>query len=651
MSKTKFIKKKSFIFFHLNLFFSSLPVGKRIIVINKCYWPLLQMVEECSFPIGIELTGWTLKEIQKLDKRWIKKFKKLLNLNKTYLIGSSYTQAIFPLIPHEVNDFNIREGNKIYKKILNYIPTTAYVNEQCYSKSVVDLYKKNKFKNLILDWDSFNKNKQSKLKYFPQRLKGNSSTIGVIWNSSSNFQNFQKVVNSKIVFSDYLKVFQKTNNFKEGIVSIYGSDAEIFDFRLKRYEHEEKIDSEKSNEWKNIKKILKIFERKFNFVNLNNIEKIKFKSKNKNKLLDINRVENILPTKKQKKYNPLRWYVGGIDNYTANTLCWRIFQSSKKNRSQLKKLCFYWSSDFRTHIEKKRWNEFFLNLKKETKKYKKIHPINNIKKKKNYYLYELYEDKNIISYKDKSIFFDLDKKKGLNLINFGAKKNNIELPYLKKFDQGDFRAERLNADLYNGHNVVENPKLKFTDLDKSGKINIKKKNNFLIFKNSFYIKKKILINKDWYFDLEKKILYLCNEIKLFDIEFLSIRSNYLNLNYEMFDLNKLKILTKNGGKNNEVFSFKDSKNFFYDDPLSSKFTAHNCFGNTGGNVQFNDGKHVLNLNIFQENGSCAPMLNFLNDGYNKYFLRFLTTFRENNDTTRLFVNKKYQSLMSIDINK
>ena len=158
-------KKFAYLFFHLNLFFSSLPENKRKEVIKKCYWPLLNLIDKSDFNIGIEITGWTLKEINKLDQKWIIFFKKLLKQNKTYLIGSSYTQAIFPLIPYKVNSFNIKHGKQIYKNILNQVPKIAYVNEQCFSKSVVDLYKSQKYQTLIMDWDCIKNNKNINQKF------------------------------------------------------------------------------------------------------------------------------------------------------------------------------------------------------------------------------------------------------------------------------------------------------------------------------------------------------------------------------------------------------------------------------------------------------------------------------------------------------
>ena len=648
-------KKFAYLFFHLNLFFSSLPKNKRKEVIKRCYWPLLNLIDESDFNIGIEITGWTLNEINKLDQKWIILFKKLLLQNKTYLIGSSYTQAIFPLMPAKVNSFNIKYGMQIYKKILNQVPRIAYVNEQCFSKSVVDLYKSQKYHTLIMDWDCIKNDKKvdQKLKFYPQKLKGNKSTIDVIWNSSTNFQNFQKTIHSKLSKLEYFEIFKKVNKFQEGIVNIYGSDSEIFDFRLKRFENESNILNQNSSEWNKIYEILNEFKKKkINFLNLNNLKKIKFKSKFKKNLIDITSLKNNLPTKKQKKYNPLRWYVGGRDNYTINTACWRIYLNSNKNNNILKKLCYYWSSDFRTHIEEKRWKKFFSQIKKEEKKLIKKNYINEIliskfSFRRNKYFLE--NNKNFIYYNDSKYFFEFNKERGMTLNSFGLIKDQLQYPYLTKFNQGYYYSDKLNADFYNGHNVVENPNLKFSDLDQRGNIKVTKKNNFIILSNKFYKKNMIDIEKRWYFDTQEKVMYLHNKVRTSAEKFLTMRCNYFNLNDKIFDFNKLKVSTNNGGSDKEIFNLKGNENFYHDAPLSTKFTAHNCFGNTNGNIDFSDNKNKINFKIFNEVGISAPMLCFQKDRNNSYFLRLLMSFKENNDIKCKHDRNVFENFISIKI--
>ena len=73
------MKPKGYLVFHLNLAFSSIEEEAWLDVIQTCYHPLLDLVEKTGVPIGIELTGWTLEQIERVDISWIKRFKALLN--------------------------------------------------------------------------------------------------------------------------------------------------------------------------------------------------------------------------------------------------------------------------------------------------------------------------------------------------------------------------------------------------------------------------------------------------------------------------------------------------------------------------------------------------------------------------------------------
>jgi len=92
--------------FHLNLAYSSIEEEMRGEVIERCYWPLLELIREQSLPLGIELTGWTLKQIQARDPAWVATFRSLLQEKRCELVGSGYCQIIGPLVPYEVNRWN-----------------------------------------------------------------------------------------------------------------------------------------------------------------------------------------------------------------------------------------------------------------------------------------------------------------------------------------------------------------------------------------------------------------------------------------------------------------------------------------------------------------------------------------------------------------
>jgi hypothetical protein len=60
-----------------------------------------------------------------------------------------------------------------------------------------------------------------------------------------------------------------------------------------------------------------------------------------------------VPVKKQRKYNLSRWAVTGRDDIGINAACERIFRGMEAGGAldkDWKKLCYLWSSDFRTHI-------------------------------------------------------------------------------------------------------------------------------------------------------------------------------------------------------------------------------------------------------------------------------------------------------------
>ena len=69
------MKPKGYIFFHLNLAFSSIEEEKWPSVIEKCYFPLLDLAEKQNIPIGVELTGWTLEQINRIKPAWVTKLK------------------------------------------------------------------------------------------------------------------------------------------------------------------------------------------------------------------------------------------------------------------------------------------------------------------------------------------------------------------------------------------------------------------------------------------------------------------------------------------------------------------------------------------------------------------------------------------------
>src|ERR1043165_9511625 len=118
-----------FAVFHLNLAFSSIEEERRPEVIARCYWPLLRLADRHPH-LGIELTGYTLEQIARLDHAWIAEAHRLVAAGLIESIGSGYSQMIVPLVPARVIAENLRLGNKVHRDLVEARPAIALVNEQ-----------------------------------------------------------------------------------------------------------------------------------------------------------------------------------------------------------------------------------------------------------------------------------------------------------------------------------------------------------------------------------------------------------------------------------------------------------------------------------------------------------------------------------------
>jgi len=132
-----------FSFYHLNTSFSSIDREKIPIIIKKCYWPLLKLIEKNNnFKIAIEASGKTISDINSFDPDWVKKLSKLISWKKCEFIGSGYCQIISPGLPKDITEKNLRLGLEIYSKLLKTKPRLGLVGEQAFSKSLVKIYNK-----------------------------------------------------------------------------------------------------------------------------------------------------------------------------------------------------------------------------------------------------------------------------------------------------------------------------------------------------------------------------------------------------------------------------------------------------------------------------------------------------------------------------
>ncbi|GAB6173412.1 hypothetical protein JCM15765_28900 [Paradesulfitobacterium aromaticivorans] len=353
--------------FHGNLQFSSIPYEQYSTILERCYLPVLDIAEELNCPLGLEFPGYSLEVLERLDQTFVHKLAKGWSEGKWEIIGSGYSQAIFPLIPAEVNAFNLKVGNEVYQSRLGRIPRVAYINEQVFAEGLVRLYQEAGYEAVIMDWDNaaIAGGLTREIAYLPKILKGTSNdVIPVIWNSFISFQRFQRYIHGEIGLGEYKEyLLGHLSPLEDRVLPFYGSDWEIFDYRpgskdplyLNSF-----IAGNKSSEINRLREMLKDLKEDERFEIIAPSEVLKVS--NPKGLVSACSASHPIPTKKQAKYNVTRWAVCGRDNTKINTEMYKTFYQMKRikglktfgnieagySNKQMRELSYVWGSDFRT---------------------------------------------------------------------------------------------------------------------------------------------------------------------------------------------------------------------------------------------------------------------------------------------------------------
>ncbi|HWU55455.1 MAG TPA: hypothetical protein VN175_08130, partial [Rhizomicrobium sp.] len=458
-SKTLTGQLSAFAVFHLNLAFSSIEEERRAEVIARCYWPLLRLAEQHPH-IGIELSGYTLEEIARLDPVWVRKAREMIAAGQIELIGSGYSQMIGPLVPARVVAENLRIGNAVYRRLLEAQPSIALVNEQAFSAGLVGHYLDAGYTAILMDWDNPSANHpewDSEYQYLPQYASGlEGRKIQVLWTNTVAFQQMQRFVHGDIAEEAYLSFIRGRRAASTRALCLYASDAEIFDFRPGRFRTETKLPE--SSEWERIGKALAAVTAEPGVRLVPPSDALKLIGRGGN-LLKLESANCPVPVKKQRKYNLARWAVTGRDNIAVNAACERIYRGMlERNDADWKELCYLWASDFRTHLTDRRWAGFKARLEAAEAKYSSPLPqpitIPNT---------EPVPDRHL-DIATPTISARLDRRRGLALERLRF--DNHEHALIGGIPHGTFEDIGLQADWYTGDCVFEAPgEPKVTDLE------------------------------------------------------------------------------------------------------------------------------------------------------------------------------------------
>ncbi len=626
MKKTNF-----YLIFHCNLSFSSIEEEQLKDVIHKCYFPLIETISQTNTKTGIELSGFTLEKLSLLEPKFLKELKKLLSLNLIEIIGSGYQQIIGPIVPYSVNLKNQQIGFKVYKKLLDLQPKIAFLNEQVFSKSMVDLYKKF-YHAICMEWNnpySINAHRfEESFGFSPIIAQGIKSTMPLVWTNSILFQQFQRTAHSQNTLDDYLVTIERYIRKGYKCLPIYSSDLEIFNFRPGRFHTENDIID---NEWQTISEIFTKLKELGNFVLPS--QTLQFLQ---NKVIDITTPSVPIVVKKQTKYSLSRWSVSGLGGHYINTLCYNYLQTIKNKNSLAtwKKLLQYYGSDYRTHTTVKKWKSAILFLESNKKDYS-FSPFDVINKSPIESTFKDSEKKIVLENKTYRISFL--KNKGLCLesayklgkrLAFGSV-NHGELDYITH-----------GADYYTGTTTIESSQLgRIANLSEARNIIIQKidKDKYIL-KGEVYLSTIAIEKRYWFVDFVEKKITLFDFLELKEPIKASIRMGTFTL-LPIIKTKNFWYACKNGGLLKEKFFIQKDTQILQHLPISVLQSSNGGVGITDGNLEFGIGKSkILKLHINQSFGWPLVLMQNSIDS-DKYLTRVFFSVQELDDTLKPTINQ------------
>ena len=319
---------------------------------DKCLTPLLDLTER-GYKININISGSSLEIIKFNRPAIIPKLKNLIAAGNLELIGNGYHQIIQPNFSSHINSLNQNAGLNSYEEILGVKPKVATVNEQAFSLGSSASFVEVGYKKLLMESENlFELNQTDKSKASCLGLLETSKgSIEIVWTSSIAFQQFQRFVHGQISYEEYTiwLINEVSNITPNGYYCVYSSDAEIFDFRPRRYGTEAPTIS---GEWKRIEKLLSFYNETGQLTLISDL-----KAKTDLSCPTTTNARYPVVVKKQKKYNINRWSITGSDDCHLNADCNLLASKLSTNDGKIdvtpesKILLSLCSSDLRTHIE------------------------------------------------------------------------------------------------------------------------------------------------------------------------------------------------------------------------------------------------------------------------------------------------------------
>ena len=634
---------KLFAFFHLNLMYSSIEEQARSSVIQRCYQPLLDLAES-GVPVSLEASGLTLEIINDLDPIWLNRLKNLIAAKRIEFVGSGYSQIIAPLVPAAINAVNIDLGRKCYAELLGIEPKIWLVNEMAWSGGLPAIYEQAGVKAVVMEWNNawkYHPEWSPQYRHHFQIAQGcDGAQIPMIWVDTLDFQKFQRMASGEMPVSEFVEFWQAKQKSLVGesrFGTLYGSDAEVFDFRPGRYREER--DSAHSGEWERIDRSIAAISalKDVNVCFLNDALSEK-PSDVCGTVLELQTTAQPVVVKKQEKYNLNRWAVTGRRDLEINTTCHRLathfLADPETNDDQWRELCYLWSSDFRTHITHDRFKEFL----------KRLHSFDDLHRDGESAQDSVVSSENsswdeVKPTENQRLFLstdhvkcELDLRRGLALRTLAFPVLGNE-PALGTLAHGHFDDIAFGADFYTGHVVVQHPgQSKFSDLQSCGQATKWHRHPDGGVSISTEIQDgDLLVTKEYYLSPIEPEIQMSGTLKLPARLAGEVHPIHLTVIPGLFTASMLHFETHNGGQALESFPLQGS-DVHHGESYSTLITSKHGLGATESILRLSDGTRTLTMSHDPCRSALMPTVRFSVVRGGGYFLRLRYSAQEVDET-------------------
>ena len=630
--------------FHGNLAFSAIEEQNLPEVIDKCYFPLLDFIEETSIATGLELSAYSLEIINRYRPTWITRFKALHEQKLVELVGSGYMQIIGPLVPYEVNIQNQLIGLQVYQEILGFKPRLAYVNEQAFSTSMVDIYHEAGYQGIVMEWNNaYSKNPdwQKNYAFTPNYCQGVESSLPLLWTDSIVFQKFQRHIHGELTLDEYINKIDRYLIKGYKTLPIYTSDIEVFNYRPGRFETEAEI---KEDEWEKITIVLNALNKKHSFsLPFDVLKQHQYALPS----LTLTTSNSPILVKKQGKYSLSRWAACGRGATKINHLCYQYFQqiqnsNDKHNLSQWKNLLTYWGSDFRTHITQAKWKKAMCFFDKN--KVKNTHKQEHRNVTSHFKVTQTSQHINISS-DNIECHFLLNKGLCLDSVQYKCEKLSVGTVY-----HGDYDYIHHGADYYTGTTVIDSAEFgRVSDLSYAEDLSIDEVNEELTLSTTIPLKNIGKITKKWIINNSTKSLTYSAKITLNTHIKGSIRTGTITI-IPQPNNQELWFECKNGGNNHERYYIDKSTPIEHHRAQSLLQSSQGGIGVTDGILTLGcDDNTLCNIDVHQHNAYPFVMLENSIDN-NLLLTRIYFSLQELDDTLKIHEQKEFNLSYSINLN-